>query len=113
LLDSEYILEVEDGLLPVGVLGMWAGGEADGLVAGGEVDIKPRDQGVDEVIAGNRELEGNIESQIICGALVKIEREDGSGFGDSGLDLDGINEGLGQGSGLEGGVVEAVNIVPD
>jgi hypothetical protein len=92
---------------------MWASGEADGLVAGGEVDVEPRDQGVDEVIAGNRELEGDLESQIVCGALVKIEREDGGGFGDSGLDLDGINEGLGESSGLEGGVVEAINIVPD
>lgn len=113
MLDGENILEVEDGLLPVGVLGMWASGEANGLVAGGEVDIEPRDQGVDEVIAGNGELEGNIESQIVRGALVKIECEDGSGFGDSGLDLDGINEGLGESSGLEGGVVEAINIVPD
>jgi hypothetical protein len=92
---------------------MGASGEADGLVAGGKVDVEPRDQGVDEVVAGNRELEGDLESQIVCGALVKIESEDGSGFGDSGLDLDGINEGLGESSSLKGGVVEAINIVPD
>lgn len=92
---------------------MWASGETDGLVAGGEVDVEPRDQGVDEVIAGNRELEGDLESQIVCGALVKIEREDSSRFCDSGLDLDSINKGLGESSGLEGGVVEAINIVPD
>ena len=41
LLDGEDVLKVEDGLLPVGVLGMGASGEADGLVASSEVDIKP------------------------------------------------------------------------
>lgn len=43
LLDGEHFAEVEDGLLPVGVFGVWAGGEADGFVAGCEVDVEPGD----------------------------------------------------------------------
>lgn len=41
LLDGENIIKVEDGLLPVGILGVRTGREANGLVAGGEVDVEP------------------------------------------------------------------------
>jgi hypothetical protein len=37
---------------------MGAGGEPDGFVAGGEVDIKPSDKGVYEVVAAAVEREG-------------------------------------------------------
>jgi len=40
----------------VGVLGVGSGGEADGLVAGGELDVEPRDDGMDEVAAARLEL---------------------------------------------------------
>lgn len=39
--DGKDILEVENGLLPVGVLGVRTGGEADGLVACSELDVEP------------------------------------------------------------------------
>ena len=112
-LDGEDILEVEDSLLPVGVLGVRASGEADGLVAGGELDVEPRDQGVNVVGAAHREVEGKLESEVLNGAGVEIEGDDGRGVGDNGLELDSVDEGLGEGGHFEGCVVEAVDVVPD
>lgn len=112
-LDGEDVLEVEDGLLPVGVLGVRASGEADGLVAGGELDVEPRDHGVDVVGAAHREVEGKLEGEVLNGASVEIEGNDRRGVGDNGLQLDGVDEGLGEGGVLERGVVEAPNVVPD
>jgi hypothetical protein len=112
-LDGQDILEVEDGLLPVSVFGVRAGGEADGLVAGGEVNIEPRHEGVDKVIAFDGELEGRGEGEIGYSASVEVEGEDWGGVGDDGLELDGVDERLGEGGLLERGVIETVDIVPD
>lgn len=68
---------------------------------------------MDEVVALSRQLEGHLESQVGDGAGVEIEGKDRSGVGDSSLDLDSVDKGLRESSGLEGGVVETVNIVPD
>ena len=112
-LDGEDVLEVEDGLLPVGVLGVRASGEADGLVAGGELDVEPRDHGVNVVGAAHGEVEGKLESEVLNGAGVEVESDDGRGVGDNGLELDGVDKRLGEGGVLERGVVEAPNVVPD
>ena len=110
---GEHVLEVEDGLLPVGVLGVGAGGEPDGLVAFGELDVEPGDEGVDEIVAAAAEFEGDLEVEIGCGALVEIEDENGRGFSHNGLELDGVDEGLGEGGLLERSVVESVDVIPD
>lgn len=77
------------------VLGVGAGGEADGLMAGGEVDVEPRDKGVDEVVTLDVQLKVGGEGQVGDGASVEIEGEDRGRVGNDGLDVDGINEGLG------------------
>lgn len=111
--DGKHVLEIEDSLLPVGVLGVGASREADGLVAGGEVDIEPRDKSVDEVISLSSELKVSGESQVGGGAGVKIESENGGRVGDDGLEFDGIDEGLGQSSLLQGAIIKAIDVVPD
>ena len=113
LLDGQDITEVEDGLLPVSVLGVWAGREADWLVAGGEIDVEPGDDGVDKVVAAGVEEEWGSEGQVGESALVEVEGQDGGWVGDNGLDLDGVDEWLSEGSLLEWGVVEAVDVVPE
>lgn len=113
LLDGEDVLEVEYGLLPVGVLGVRAGGEADGLVTGGEIDIEPGDQGVHEVVPAAVEGEWEGEGQIGSRAGVEVEGENGSGVGDNGLDLDRVDEGLRESCVLERSVVKAIDVVPD
>ena len=56
-LDRQNIGEVEDRLLPMGVLGVWPSAEAHWLVAGGELDVKPGDQGVNVVGSSDVQLE--------------------------------------------------------
>lgn len=112
-LDREDILEVEDGLLPVGVLGMWPSGEADGLMAGGEVNVEPCDEGMDVVVSPRHKVKGAAESQVGGCACVEVESQDGGWVGDDGLDLDRVDEGLREGGLLEWGVVEPVDVVPD
>jgi hypothetical protein len=112
-LDGEDVLEVEDGLLPVCVLGVGTGGELDGLVAGGELDVEPRDHGVDVVGAAHGKGEGELEGEVRDGAGVEVDGDDRGGVGDDGLELDGVDEGLGEGGVLQRAVVEAPDVVPD
>lgn len=75
---------------------VWASGESDRLVACGEVNVKPSNQSVDEVIATAVESEWVGESEISGCAGVEIEGYDGGRIGHNGLDLDGVDEGLGE-----------------
>lgn len=113
LLNGQDLAKVEDGLLPVSVLGVWAGGETDRLVACGEVDVEPSNEGVDEVVSSGVEDEGAGEGKVRSSAGVEVKSEDCGGVGDDCLDLDSVHEGLGKGGLLQGGVVEAVDVVPE
>lgn len=55
------------------VLCVWAGGEADGLVAGGEIDVEPCDQSVYEIIAAAVEDEGGGEGEVGGCTCVEVE----------------------------------------
>lgn len=94
VLYGEDVLDVEDGLFPVGVLGVRASGEADGLVAGGEVDVEPGDKGMDEVISLGGEGEGSVEGEVGGGASVEVEGEHGNGVSDDRLKIDSIDQRL-------------------
>jgi len=113
LFDGQDILEIEDSLFPVRVLCVGAGGKANGLVAGGKLNIEPRDDGVNEVVATDLELVGFPESEVGDGAGVEVEGDDGRGVCDDGLDVDGVDERLRHGCRLERGVIETPDIVPD
>lgn len=113
LLTGENILEVEHCLLPVGVLGVRAGGESNGLVACGELDVEPRHKRVDEVVASSSQVELYVVSQVGGGALVQVKNQNTGGVGHNSLHLDSVDERLRQGGLLERGVVETVDIVPD
>lgn len=97
LLNGQNIAEIEYGLLPVCVLGMGASGEADGLVARGKVNIKPRNQCMDEIVASGDERVWSAEAQVRRVDRVEINREDWARIGDQSLHLDGIDKGLCQG----------------
>lgn len=112
-LDGQDVLEVEDGLFPVGVFGVGAGGEADGLVACGEVNVEPGHEGVDKVVALDGDFEGRGKGEVGHGACVEVESEDGGRVCHDRLDVYRVDEGLGQSRLLERRVVEAVDIVPD
>jgi hypothetical protein len=95
-LDGENVLEVENGLLPVCVFGVGTG-----------------DHGVDVVGAAHGEGEGELEGEVCDGAGVEVDGDDRGGVGDDGLELDGVDEGLGEGGVLQRAVVEAPDVVPD
>lgn len=84
-LDGEHIGEVEDSLLPVSVLGVWAGAEAYRLVASRELDVEPGDHGVDVVCAAYREAVWEGECEVGDGAGVEIEGEYGARVSDHSL----------------------------
>jgi hypothetical protein len=113
LLDRQHFPEIEDCLLPVRVFGVGTGREADGLVAGSEVDIEPCDQGVYEVIAAAVERERRGKGEVCSCAGVEVEGENRGRVGNYGFDFNGVDERFGESCMLERGVVEAVNIVPD
>lgn len=112
-LDGKVVVEVEDSLLPMRVLCVGAGAELDGLVAGGELNVEPGDQGVHVVGAADGERIGEVEGEIGDLAGVEIEGDERCRVGDDGLEIDSVDEGLGEGGALEGGVVEAPDVVPD
>lgn len=113
LLDGQDVLEVEDGLLPVGVLCVRAGGEGDRLVAGREFDVEPRDERVHKVVATGVEVEGHAVGQVRRRALVQVEREHAGRVRDHGLHLDRVDERLRQGGLFQRAVVEPVDVIPD
>ena len=58
-LDGQHLAQIEDRLFPMRVFRVWTCGEADRLVARCEVDVEPRDQRVDKIIALAAKLEGS------------------------------------------------------
>lgn len=82
-------------------------------MAGREVDIEPGDEGVDVVIASCSEAEWDFERQVRSSDGVEVESDDGTRVADQGLELNSIDEGLGESNILHGRIVEAVDIVPD
>lgn len=110
---DELVGDVEDGLLPVGVLGVGTGGKAEGLVAGGELNIEPRDEGMDVVVALDVEGELSGERELLNGDGVEINRVGEARLGDNSLELDGIDQRFRERDLLHGGVVEAIDVVPD
>jgi len=82
-------------------------------VAGRELNVEPGDQGVHVVGAADGEGVGEVEGEIGDLTGVEIEGDERCGVGDDGLKVDSVDEGLGQGGALEGGVVEAPDVVPD
>ena len=113
LFHSKDITQIEDSLFPVSVLGMRAGRESDGLVACGEVDIKPGNQSVDEVVALSRKGEGGLERGVRCLDSVKVKGNDGARVADNSLHFDSVDKRLGKSNLLHWAVVEAPHIVPD
>jgi hypothetical protein len=113
LLNSQHITQIEHSLLPVRVFCVWSSREADRLVTGSEVNVKPCDESMDEVISAAVKRIRNGEGQISSCACVEVESKNGSRVGNNSLHFDGIDKGLCERSVLERGVVEAIDVVPN
>ena len=112
-LNSQDIPEIENGLLPVSILGVRTSGESDGLVASSELNIEPRDDGVDEVVTLDGKRVWDFEGQVCWCDCVQIQGEHGAGVRDNSLHFNSIDKGLGEGDVLHGAVVKSINVVPN
>lgn len=82
-------------------------------MACGEVNIKPGDQGMDEVVSLTPKLEWLRKCQFLHRHGVEINREYRAWVGDECLHFHSVDQWFGQGTLLHRTVVEAVDIVPD
>lgn len=112
-LDGQGLAQVENCLLPVRVLSVRTGREADRLVASAELDIEPCNQGVDEVVPSYGQLPLLCECKVLLGDGVQVEGDHRCRICDDSLHLDGVDKRLGQGGGFQRRVVEAIDVVPD
>lgn len=81
LLHRHVLVEVEDRLLPVRVLGLGGGAEAHALVALGELDVEERHEGLHIVVPAHLEDERRREGQIGFAHRVQIDFLDHAGVG--------------------------------
>lgn len=81
LLNSKHIAQVEYRLLPVGISRMRSGGKANRLVACRKVNIEPRNQRMNEVVALGMERERRFECQLFGGDGVEINGQDWARIG--------------------------------
>ena len=100
-------------MFPVSVLGVRTSRESDWFVTGAKVDIKPSDQGVDEIIALSSQIERLRESQVRHFHCVEVDGEDWAWIRDQCFHLHSINQGLAEGVLLHGRVIETIDVVPD
>lgn len=112
-LDRQVVVEVKDGLLPMRVLCVGAGGKLDGLVAGAKLNVEPGNDGVDVVGAADGQRVGQVEGEVGDGDGVEVEGDERGGVGDDGLEFDRVDKGFGEGGALERRVVEAPDVIPD
>ena len=112
-LDGQDIGEVEDSLLPVRVLGVGSGAESHGLVAGGKLNVEPGDEGVDVVCPADLKAVREGEVEVVHGAFVEVEGENGRRVCHDGLEFDSVDKRLRQGGELQRSVVESVDVVPN
>lgn len=94
LFNRQDFPQIKNCLLPMCISCMWASCKFYGLVACSEVDIKPGNEGMNEVAPAAIQDEWSLESQIRRGDGVKIDHEHCRGIGNTSLHFDGINKGF-------------------
>ena len=72
LVAVDLLIQVEHGLLPVGGLGVWGGGEGHLVVALGELDVEEGDKGMEGVVPLDLQVEGSVEGDLLLGAGLDI-----------------------------------------
>ena len=85
LLDREDFSKIEDGLLPMRVFGVRTCRESDGFVARCEVNVKPSNESMDEVVPLDSELKWLRKGQLRRFDRVEINGENRAGVGDQRL----------------------------
>ncbi len=112
LLAGDVVLQVEDGLLPVGVGSLRGGGEAHALVAAGELDVEEGDEGLHVVVALDCQVEGRLEGDVVLGARLDVDLLQQARVGHHLVAVDHVHQRLLQRHVADAGHVEAVHVVP-
>ena len=92
LLHCQDFPEVEHRLFPVGVFRVWSRRKAYRFMACCEIDVKPSDKSMNEIIPPNIERKRSLERKICRSNGVEIDGLDSSGVCDHSLHLNCINE---------------------
>jgi len=111
--DGQGLRGVEDGLLPMRVLGMRTGAELDLFVGAFERDIEPRKEGMNIIIPGRSQAEGDLKGQVFLLASQQVDVLDGIGVCHDRLKLNRIDKRLTQRDFFYTRIVEAVDVVPE
>lgn len=113
VLHGQNIINIKNRLLPMGVLGIRSSGEIDRLVTGGEGDVKIHNEGMDVIVRVDLDLEIRGEGQFGLGHSVEVEGLESTRLRNHCSGINNVNQGLSNGDFLDGGHVEAVDIVPE
>ena len=101
-LNSDYFSQVKHCLLPMGVFRVWTGRKSDGLVTGRELNVKPCDESMNEIIPSASKTEWCSERELCGGDGVKVDCEDRAWICDQSFHFDGVDQGLCKGAFLHG-----------
>merc|ERR550539_64003 len=109
---GEVVLQVEHGLLPVGVGSLRGRGEANPLVAVGELDIEEGHQGLNVVISSNLKAEGGLERNLFLPDGLDVDLSNEAVVGNHLISVHRIHDGLGESDLPDGGHIEPVDVIP-
>ena len=112
LIDSDGLVEVENGLLPVSVLRVRTSGEDDGSVALGELNIEISDKSVDVIVSLGHNSEIRGPSQVLNLNSVNINLHDLSSASSDGIGVNSVDQRFQVGLFLDARHVEAIDVVP-
>lgn len=112
VVDGDSVVEVENGLLPVSVLGVRASGKDDGSMTLGELNVEVSNEGVDVIVSLGYNLKVRCPSQVFNLHSVDIDFHDLARASHDGIGIDCIDEGLQIGLSLNAGHVESIDVVP-
>lgn len=110
---GQDIGEVENGLLPMSIFGMWTGAETNRLVTSRKFDVEPCNERMNVIRAANLKLERKGKGKISGGDGVEIEGDDSAGVGNDGLELYCVDQRFRECSDFERSIVKTVDVVPD
>ena len=109
---GEVVLQVEHGLLPVGVRSVWGRGESNSFVTVSEFNVEKCHQGLNIVISSDLQVERRFEGDVFLLDGLDINLFDQTLVTDNLVPVHHVHDGFCQGDLPDGGHVEAVDVVP-
>ena len=109
---GEVFLQVENGLLPMCIGGFWGGGEANSLVAVGELNVEEGYERLHIVVATDLQVEGSLKGNLLFFQGLDVNLLHQAVVAHHLVPVHHIHQGFSEGNLPNGRHVEAINIVP-